>query len=80
VDVPQTNGQRRGSLDGVRKERMARKERDKTTRRLRQIQWALRARARIHVPRFGEHVLCKTGKGDRRDGVCLSQLVDGHSL
>jgi hypothetical protein len=37
VDAPQANGQRRGSLDVVRKERWARKERDETTRRLRQM-------------------------------------------
>jgi hypothetical protein len=39
VDAPQANGQRRGSLDVVRKERWVRKERDetKTTRLLRQM-------------------------------------------
>ena len=69
MDVPQANGQRRGSLDVVRKERWVRMwkegtKQDHEAAATEQMQWPLRARARIDVPRFGEHVLCKDGEGE----------------
>lgn len=66
MDVPQTNGQRRGSLDGVRKERWARKERSKTRDKHEAVAGKVKSRAtgeaRVDVPRFEQHVLCRTGK------------------